>query len=358
MMRALLLVTAIATAHAFVGNRVSPSSPSSSARLATRHHRPARPVLAPGRLSTRLRSTDDNDEVAKLKEAAERLREEVAALEQERDKAAKEAQQAAFLAFDKNKDGIIDDEELKLGLSERFGLKATDTQLAELIKEFDENKDGVLQLDEFKLDLLRNRLEGIQRAEKDLEREERRLAMEAERLEKEKESLSESFGPENLDSGFGPRVLACLPYILPLCDGSQYGRFILAQVPLLGNVLGPAVFLFRSVPFGGLLAFWFMINQSKNRELPRIVRFNLQQAVLVDIALFFPSLIGALLSVGSPDLVSALNEPASDAMFVSLLSVIAYICAGNLATGKINGFPKVPVIGDNAERSIGGPFDD
>ena len=267
--------------------------------------------------------------------------------------------------------------------------------MSELIKEFDENKDGVLQvsvlgarrrtaaclhqtyesppppplppplaaataaaqLDEFKIDLLRNRLEGIQRAEKDLEREERRLAMEAERLEKEKESLSESFGPENLDSGVGPRVLACLPYILPLCDGAQYGRFLLEQVPLLGNVLGPAVFLFRSVPFGGLLAFWFMINQSKNRDLPRIVRFNLQQAVLVDIALFFPSLIGALLSVGSPDLVSALSEPASDAMFVTLLGTIAYICAGNLATGKIGGFPKVPLIGENAERSIGGPFD-
>merc|ERR1711937_42993 len=50
------------------------------------------------------------------------------------------------------------------------------TQLEELIKEFDSNKDGVLQLDEFKIDLLRNRLESIQRAEKEVEREERRLA--------------------------------------------------------------------------------------------------------------------------------------------------------------------------------------
>jgi len=352
-MNRLLLVLSLATsADAFVPHRLSSSSP----RLVHRASAAA-PPLAPARLSTRLQSVDDNDEVAKLKEAAEKLRLEVAALEQERDAAAEEARAAAFAAFDKNKDGIVDNEELKLGLSERFGLSATDNQLSELIKEFDENKDGVLQLDEFKIDLIRNRLEGIQRAEKDLEREERRLAMEAERIEKEKESLSENFGPENLDSGVGPRVLSCLPYILPLCDGAQYGRFLLEQVPLLGNVLGPAVFLFRSVPFGGLLAFWFMINQSKNRDLPRIVRFNLQQAVLVDIALFFPSLIGALLSVGSPDLVSALSEPASDAMFVTLLGTIAYICAGNLATGKIGGFPKVPLIGENAERSIGGPFD-
>ena len=35
--------------------------------------------------------------------------------------------------------------------------------------------------------------------------------------------------------------------------------------------------------------------------LPFQVRFNLQQAVLLDIALFFPSLLGALFSAVSPE---------------------------------------------------------
>ena len=100
MSRALLLVAAcLAAVDAFVPARLS----SGPARLAARHHlsTPPAPTVAAGRLSTRLRSVDENEEVAKLKDAAERLRLEVAALEQERDNAAEEARAAAFKAFDK-----------------------------------------------------------------------------------------------------------------------------------------------------------------------------------------------------------------------------------------------------------------
>ena len=65
MSRALLLAAAcLAAVDAFVPARLS-----GPARVATRGHL-TQPILAPGgRLSTRLRSVDDNDEVAKLKDA-------------------------------------------------------------------------------------------------------------------------------------------------------------------------------------------------------------------------------------------------------------------------------------------------
>lgn len=297
-----------------------------------------------------------DDEVAQLKAAAERLRSEVAQLEQDRDSAADSARAAAFAAFDKNKDGSIEPEELRVGLSERFGLDATAGQLEELFKEFDSNNDGVLQLDEFQLDMLRGRLESLQRTEKEMDREQKRLAMEAKTLESQKNSLQEMLGEENMANGVGARAFACLPYILPLCDAAQYGRFILTAVPLLGQTLAPLVVVFRAVPFGGLLAFWVMTTQSRNRSLPRLVRFNLQQAVLLDIALFFPSLLGALFAAVSPELAASAGEPANDLIFVAVLLSIGYSCAVNLATGKLpNG---IPVIGENTERSIGGPFDD
>ena len=50
------------------------------------------------------------------------------------------------------------------------------------------------------------------------------------------------------------------------------------------------------------------------------------------------------------------GEASSDLIFLALLGSIAYSCVINLATGKLPN--QIPVIGENSERSIGGPFDD
>ena len=79
------------------------------------------------------------------------------------------------------------------------------------------------------------------------------------------------------------------------------------------------------------------------------------QAVLLDIALFFPSLFGLLPL--DPGLKQALAEPCSDAIWAALCAAVLYSVAWNLAKGSCPN--KLPLIGDTVYRQIGGrPEDD
>ena len=304
-----------------------------------------------------VRRFGEAEDVQELRAAAERLRAEVAALEDQREAAKAEAAAATFAAFDTNKDGVVEEEELRAGLLKKFGLEVDDGQMVALMEEFDTNKDGVLELKEFQVDLIRSKVEALQRAEKEAIREAKRLALEADRIEKEKQNLMDLFGEENTNNDVGTRVLSCLPYFLPLIDATTYGQFILTQnLPILGLALAPFVAIFRAIPFGGLITFFVFSNQSRNRGLPRLLRFNLQQAILLDIALFFPSLFGLFGAGLPPEVKAALTEPACDAVFLSLLVCIVYSCIGNVLTGSPPN--KIPLIGDASDRSIGGPFDE
>lgn len=62
--------------------------------------------------------------------------------------------EAAFKAFDINRDGYISLEELKMTLGNREGLD--DDVWKQLLNEADINKDGVIDLDEFKKTMLRH----------------------------------------------------------------------------------------------------------------------------------------------------------------------------------------------------------
>ena len=94
------------------------------------------------------------------------------------------------------------------------------------------------------------------------------------------------------------RILSCVPYIVPLLDGDRYGRFLFYQVPLLGlfdNILlGPFKLIYGTIPFAQLIFFIGLSVLSRNPEIPRPIRFNMQQALLLDIALIFPSLVGQI----------------------------------------------------------------
>jgi Ca2+-binding EF-hand superfamily protein len=56
----------------------------------------------------------------------------------------------AFVAFDKNKDGFITAEELKLGM-QQLGTQMTDEQIAAMIRAVDKDADGKVDFKEFSL---------------------------------------------------------------------------------------------------------------------------------------------------------------------------------------------------------------
>mmetsp|Transcript_18220 Transcript_18220/g.29641 ORF Transcript_18220/g.29641 Transcript_18220/m.29641 type:complete len:220 (-) Transcript_18220:446-1105(-) len=149
----------------------------------------------------------------------------------------------------------------------------------------------------------------------------------------------------------GPdRVLACLPYLIPLLDGDRYGRFLFYAVPALGQVdfllLGPFKALYSSIPFAQIIAFVALSTLSRNPDLPRSLRFNMQQALLLDIALIFPSLLGQL-QIPLPGFLAA---SGSNFVYIAMIASVGYSVVSNL-TGKVP--DKIPIVSDAAGSSIG-----
>mmetsp|Transcript_11887 Transcript_11887/g.26022 ORF Transcript_11887/g.26022 Transcript_11887/m.26022 type:complete len:396 (+) Transcript_11887:105-1292(+) len=341
-----IVVIAISTTDAFVANPATRTNlPATRAAtnfvtstLAT--HNPS-----PRHLPTQLYDTKDDDrqdnEIERLKKMAAKLRAEAAALEADKANQLAEAAEKAFRKFDVNSDGAISLTELKAGLEKALKTDISEARVKELMDVFDKSGDGELQLDEFvTVDRFRNQLEALSREEKRLaseaEQESKRQEQEALLAEARLEFLNEKEPTTN------EKVLSVIPYLFPLMDGLQYGRFLLGGADQEGAnpivvVLALLYTLYRSIPFSGFAAYFALNILSGNPSINRLVRFNMQQAIYLDIALFFPSLIlglGGLIAGGAGLQVPEIaGELFSDVMFGTLCLTILY-CVGSSLFGK------------------------
>lgn len=292
---------------------------------------------------TKSKSAAVEDEIVRLKSMAAKLRAEAAALESEQQKAVAMAAERAFAKFDKDGDGVVTVSELKAGLESEFKVELSEKRVQQLMDDFDKSGDGTLQLDEFvSVETMRNRLDALAREEKALANEKVKAAqMEAEAvklLQAQLEIINDR-APSNQE-----KILSCLPYLFPLLDGLQFGRFL-----VLGNMDNPvAVFaavvyaIYRAIPFGGMIAFFSLSFLSNNPSINRLIRFNMQQAIYLDIALFFPGLIAALISVISPaSIPSSISELGSDALFLTMFAAVAYSCISSLLGEEPNKLPLI-----------------
>ena len=154
------------------------------------------------------------------------------------------------------------------------------------------------------------------------------------------------------------RILSCLPYLLPILDGDSYGRYIFRAFPPLGLadaiLLGPFHLIYDSIPFFGLIAFFGLTFASRNPDIPRSIRFNMQQAVLMDIILIFPSLFGRFGSIGGigGGMPRILVESGNNFVFYVLVAAVGYALFSNV-TGKVPN--QIPWVSEAAEQQIG-PF--
>jgi len=300
---------------------------------------------------TALRATvgdKKDDDIDRLLSMAAKLRAEAASLEAEKAQERANAAEKAFRQFDTDKDGEIDINELKSGLEKVLKTELSDKRASELMKEFDSSGDGKLQLDEFvNIDQFRNRL-GT------LSQEERRLASEAQKTAKKEEEVA-ALAQARLDilndrePTTTDRALSILPYLLPLLDGLQYGRFLLGAADDGSNpfiaALAIVYTLYNAVPFSGLIAFFALDFLSNNPRINRLVRYNMQQAIFLDIALFFPGLATGLIGLGLGAMKVELPQLAvqlgTDAIFVGVLLALGY-CTVSSILGVVP--DKVPLI--------------
>jgi hypothetical protein len=322
--------------------------------MSTRHH----PRLSLIQLNERTQDEEDN-EIELLRAKAAKLRAEAAALEAEKAQELADAAEKAFRQFDTNKDGEISVAELKAGLEKVLKTELSDKRVEQLMKEFDDSGDGSLQLEEFVgVDKFRNKLELLSQEEKRLAAEAKRQAQVEEELSKLAQARLEILNdkdPTNTD-----KLISILPYLFPLMDGLQYGRFLLGAdgaesnpvVILLVVIYG----LYRSIPFSGFIAFFVLNFLGGNPGINRLIRYNMQQAIFLDIALFFPGLlsglIGLLVGGANIQLPGSLVQLSTDAIFFTLVAAIVYSSVSSLLGIEPNKIPLISKAVDDRMPSI------
>jgi len=293
-----------------------------------------------------------DSEIDRLKSMAAKLRAEAAALEAEKAETLAIAAQHAFEKFDLNKDGEISLSELKAGLEKEFKTELSQARVEEIMKSFDDSGDGALQLEEFvTVDQFRNKLDALVREEKALAAQAKKEAAAEEALSKAAEAILEQINdrpPSNTD-----KILSVLPYLFPLLDGFQFGRFLL-QAEGAGNnpflaALALLYIFYRSIPFGGFIAFFALSTLSGNFGINRLIRYNMQQAIYLDIALFFPGLIAALGSITGFQLPTQITELGTDAVFAVLILTLTY-CGISSLLGIVP--DKIPLISDAVNQRM------
>jgi Chloroplast import apparatus Tic20-like len=152
------------------------------------------------------------------------------------------------------------------------------------------------------------------------------------------------------------RIKACIPYILPLLDGDQFGNYIYERISLLGCVnawtLGPLVDLFHKVPFLSITLFCALTLGTRfNFEgMDRNVRFNAQQAALLDVVLLLPEFIGSAFM--DDPLPRWIVEPCNNLVYYACITTVGYCIYSNLRGKKPD---QLPYISSGAELMTG-PF--
>jgi len=144
------------------------------------------------------------------------------------------------------------------------------------------------------------------------------------------------------DDREGPtRLLACLPYLLTLGDGFRFAIPLVQAFPIIGIMLSPIAIvslLINVLPFGSLFLFIIFITLAQNKDVPRLVRFNLEQAVLLDIAQIVPTLAITGLSVSGG---SAYVPFVGTAVYVLLFALAVYAVGKTLNGEDPDGIPVV-----------------
>lgn len=95
------------------------------------------------------------------------------------------------------------------------------------------------------------------------------------------------------------RLLAALAYLLPWSDALPFGQSLFGLFPALQWLSLPALPLMvlqQAVPFGGFVLFLVLfLAVVRNAKVPYLIRFNVLQAILIDILLILVSLVFSVL---------------------------------------------------------------
>jgi Chloroplast import apparatus Tic20-like len=148
------------------------------------------------------------------------------------------------------------------------------------------------------------------------------------------------------------RAISILPYLVPLLDSLTFGFDVFRRVPLAGNLilmpLYPIFQIYRGIPFlafGVFLVLYILV--VRNPDVPRFIRFNTYQALVLDIVLIFPQLLSGInLSAAIPP---SVTEVLSTSVFYAMSIAIGYSVVCNVK-GELP--DQIPGISDSVRDQI------
>ena len=241
-----------------------------------------------------------------------------------------------------------------------MGSEVDHEQAQRLVQALDLNGDGIIQPEELDFNSVQRLLRDFRKEMQTKEEAERTAAFaskEEELLRKEWEEFLASRPPRNEDTGLLTRVGSLLACALPL-TALRFGMFLFAAFPQIQPALDllvvPAV-LVNALPFGigYLILFLAMQTLATNRDIPAPLRYNLRQAITLDIFLVFMSLVGGLVQGAA----LLLNAPLP-LEIIGLASTSIYLgvtgaCVYSIIASLVGKFPKgLGVITEVAEFQI------
>ncbi|CAM9967518.1 unnamed protein product [Ectocarpus sp. 8 AP-2014] len=147
------------------------------------------------------------------------------------------------------------------------------------------------------------------------------------------------------------RALGTVVYLLPMLDGLDCGRDVFHAVPMLGSLvhglLAPALAIWDNVPFMPLVMFIILQVSVRRQDTSRFIRFNVQQAILVDILTVVLGLLGTAAGYVAPEG----EQFVTNFAFYCLVGAVAYAVA-ETARGKMAN-QQIPLISAAAEIQLG-----
>ncbi len=143
------------------------------------------------------------------------------------------------------------------------------------------------------------------------------------------------------------RIFAALVYLMPLYYAvSGFGSYVLRELPALRIILiplAPVAHIYQSIPFANLIIFFVLfLAVVRNPKVSYFIRFNVLQAILLDIALFLLLLVGRVLGIGF------LFQIFSSVVFIGALGACLY----SMVQSILGRYAEIPTISEAAYSQL------
>jgi uncharacterized membrane protein len=188
------------------------------------------------------------------------------------------------------------------------------------------------------------------------QQEQKRLAEDlASAIKNQKQNKKNTFTMgDDGDYDFSQKSIAALCYMLPLLDSLKYSKFLLIQFPLASLALlplKPLIELWFALGFLQIAVFFGMyLGIIQNQNMSRFVRFNAQQAILLDILLILPDVLTRLFAgMDGQGPTGGIGLQAEVIMFNSVFLFTYISCLVGSVSATSGKTVKLPLIGEASD---------